>query len=1018
MSIVFDSPWYLLLLLLLPAIWYVSRDSLTSMGKYRRWFAIIFRSVVYTLIVCALAEMQFARTNDRVTVIYLLDQSESIPKTQRETMIRWVKRNVSKFRSDSRRDKAAVIVFGRDAAIEVAPLDDDLPIADRIETSVYDLRPEATNLAQALKLAQATFPEDSSRRIVVVSDGNENEGDAKSLMKILEDEGISVDVAPVVLEQRAEVEVDKISLPSDTRIGQPFDAKVVINNLAQATTEDDGAVEGMVRVWRRRGKSEEMLTEQEVTLPPGKHVLQFRNQIDEKDFWEYEAEFTPLDPGKDDAISQNNRAKAFTQVLGEANVLLIEDWEKPGQFDTLIQRLRDQDIEITVQSSDNLFTSLADLQRYDCVVLADVPRSSGNVDVQTNFSDEQVSILVRNTQKLGCGLIMLGGPSSFGAGGWTNTELEKAMPVDFQIYNAKVIPVGALGLVMHASEMANGNFWQKEISREALKVLGPHDYCGVVHWNDRVGKEDWLWGKPDGLMRVGNNNNKDRMMAKISAMTPGDMPEFDPSLAMAAGAFARLQRKNPAAVKHMIAISDGDPTKPTNKTLQAFKNMKIKISTVAVGTHGAAGSKTLSDISKFTGGKYYKVANPKMLPRIFQKESMRVARPLVKEKPGLVPIIAADHEILKGIDTMPAFDGFVLTSKKENSLVDVVLKSPDPPDNISGKDNNTLLATWTYGAGRTVVFTTDAGHRWANDWTQWDGYDQFFGQMMRWAMRPTGDRGKFALATQIKGGVGKVIVTAMDDDENLVSFLDIGGDVINPDLTSSDIQMKQVAPGRYEATFDATKPGSYFLAMSAGPDSAPLRTGFSVPYSAEYQDRETNEQLLASLATIEVGGEQGKIHPVNFDATQETPNPFRESKIKPRSTQDIWPLLLLLSSCLFLGDVFIRRVAVNFDWAPAAFAAVKNRITGGEVETTSDDRMARLRSRKAAIAEEVSERKAATRFEPTADEDVDVSILDESSEEQAKARETKKQQSFETTKEEESFTERLLKAKEQARKKK
>ena len=50
-------------------------------------------------------------------------------------------------------------------------------------------------------------------------------------------------------------------------------------------------------------------------------------------------------------------------------------------------------------------------------------------------------MLVRNTEELGCGLIMMGGPNSFGAGGWTNTELEKAMPVDFQIKSAKVVPV-------------------------------------------------------------------------------------------------------------------------------------------------------------------------------------------------------------------------------------------------------------------------------------------------------------------------------------------------------------------------------------------------------------------------------------------------------------------------------------------------------------------------------------------------------------------------------------------------
>ena len=77
-------------------------------------------------------------------------------------------------------------------------------------------------------------------------------------------------------------------------------------------------------------------------------------------------------------------------------------------------------------------------------------------------------------------------------------------------------------------------------------------------------------------------------------------------------------------------------------------------------------------------------------------------------------------------------------------------------------DNNTLLAAWTYGAGRTACFTTDAGHRWATDWTNWNDYDRFFGQLIRWAMRPTGDKGQFNVATQIKNGEGKVIVTAMD----------------------------------------------------------------------------------------------------------------------------------------------------------------------------------------------------------------------------------------------------------------
>ena len=125
-----------------------------------------------------------------------------------------------------------------------------------------------------------------------------------------------------------------------------------------------------------------------------------------------------------------------------------------------------------VQSTAQTFATLADLQPFDTVILADTPAEG--------FSEEQIKMLVSNTEQMGAGLIMLGGPNSFGAGGWTNTPLEAAMPVDFQIKNSKVVPVGALAMLMHASEMAEGNFWQKKIAQEALRASAAQDYCGVI----------------------------------------------------------------------------------------------------------------------------------------------------------------------------------------------------------------------------------------------------------------------------------------------------------------------------------------------------------------------------------------------------------------------------------------------------------------------------------------------------------------------------------------------------------
>ena len=79
--------------------------------------------------------------------------------------------------------------------------------------------------------------------------------------------------------------------------------------------------------------------------------------------------------------------------------------------------------------------------------------------------------------------------------------------------------------------------------------------------------------------------------------------------------------------------------------------------------------------------------------------------------------------------------------------------------------------------------------------------------------------------------------------------------------------------------------------------------------------------------------------------------------------------------------------------------------------------MARLRSRKAAVTEELDDRKAAARFEPEPDEEVDMSVLEQDSQLQAKAFEKREQQRMESQKEEETYTERLLKAKEQAKEK-
>ena len=1009
LEIGFDKPWYLAVLALLPVLWLMSFRSLAGLGNVRRLLALSLRTVVLVLIVMCLAEVQLRKTSEKLTVIYLLDQSESIPLAKRQEILLYVIEDVSAHRRPDREDRAGVIVFGRNANIEIPPFDDNIAILGGLD-SYIDLNTDATNLEAALKLAQASFTEDSAKRIVVVTDGNENIGDARTIASMLADDGIGIDVAPIRLTARAEVAVEKVTLPPDIRKGQPVETRVIVNNYAERM------IPGKLRVTRRVGSQETFLDEIDVELKPGKTPFSFSQEIDQPAVYTYQADFTPTHP-EDDLMVQNNRATAFTHVRGKGRVLVIEDFQDLGDFDFLIDRLRSNDIEVDTIASNELFTSLAELQTYDSVVLADVPRGSGDdADTVSSFSDAQIDMLVRNTEQMGCGLIMLGGPDSFGAGGWSNTELEKAMPVDFQIKNSKIRAVGALALMMHASELAEGNFWQKEVASVAIKALGPMDYCGLLHWD--ISGDKWLWGEPQGLIQVGSRRNM--MLARLGRMQPGDMPQFEPAMKKALASFSRVN----ASVKHMIIISDGDPSPPGFTTTANYKKGNIQVSTVAVGTHGPAGSKVLQDLASATGGRYYVVKNPKALPKIYQSEVRRVARPLIFEPDSPVSPIVVDgsHEIIQGIDSLPPITGFVLTTAKNNPLVETLVISPQPQDDR----NATIMAAWTYHLGRTAVLTTDTGKRWATSWTDWENYDKLFTQLVRWSMRPVNDQGKFTVATDVRDGKVSVIVTALDAEDEFLNALNMSSSALDPTLAATDVKIQQVAPGRYVGEFDAPKDGNYFITISPGPGHAPLLTGVNVPYSSEFRERETNMALLKALAAMKPkGGDAGVlIEPDSSPENEEDSSvvdTFRSGLPPSISSQDVWPFFLVLAASVFFADVFVRRVTISWEWVVPAVAWTRVKIFGQEVKIEHEERLDRLRSRKAAVAGQIDERRAATRFEPAMPEDGGSNVtLDEVLQDVAggaapadRPKRSTSQLSPEEN-EEESYTSRLLKAKQKA----
>ena len=182
--------------------------------------------------------------------------------------------------------------------------------------------------------------------------------------------------------------------------------------------------------------------------------------------------------------------------------------------------------------------------------------------------------------------------------------------------------------------------------------------------------------------------------------------------------------------------------------------------------------------------------------------------------------------------------------------------------------------------------------------------------------------------------------------------------------------MVQTAPGRYEATIDnAEASGNYFVNLGyKGPDKVQgfISTGVSVPYSDEYRELRSNPTTLETLASVTDGQlVLWKLLPdgrVDLERTVRGADHFRRdpSLINPRSFAALWPILLWLAACLFLGDVAIRRIALDLDWIKLTSANEWKKLRGQETPTASEY-MDKLKTRKAEVDEQLDRPRAAAR---------------------------------------------------------
>ena len=750
-------------------------------------------------------------------------------------------------------DRAGLIVFGKHPSIEVllkAGLD-----ALNIKSIV---NPRNTNIHDALQLAIGRLPRQGKNKIVLLSDGNENLRHSRNMASLARSLGIEINPVPLATWfGKNEAFIKSLDTPDQVALETPFEIRLVVVSSVKNSGE-------LVLV-----KNGNLLVRRPIALKAGTNVITFAETLSEPGLYLYKAVVN----FSDDTFFQNNEGLSFTKGTRKARVLYLTDKEPDSNY--LIDALQVQGLDIDLKHIKNIPGSLHGFLDYNAVILDNV--SGRSISFSTM---EQIERYVKDT---GGGLIMVGGNTSFGAGFYKKTPVEKALPVymdtptDIKLSELYLIFVIDKSSSMTSSYKDKSKLEMAKIAAfSSIEMLSPIDSVGIVTFDT-----EFSWTVP-----ITTANERQKIAQYLSRVLEGGGTDLYPALAEVQKVLDRI----PSGRKHVIVLSDGETEEADFQSLvQSMRASGISLSTVSIGQ--GANVTLMRSMAEWGMGRAYYTADPNNIPKIFTSETKIISKKTITEK-TMQPAVKIPGEILHGLvkDRLPAIYGQVITYPKPGATL--LIETEQGP----------LLAAWQYGLGRSVAFTSDLSNRWGKDWVNWQHYGRFISQMVKWVQRKETGR-QFTAAIDSTGENKNFIVDVTTDQNHFVNYLELNTNLLLPSGNDQTFAMEQIAPGRYHATFPAEEIGAYYFSVysNSGEDAATPRTfGFGIPYTEEFKSTAVDEDLLKDLAATTNG---------RLLAIDNIPvGLFKNNSDSKHSKTPLWPYLIMIFLLLLLVDVAARKL--------------------------------------------------------------------------------------------------------------
>lgn len=942
----FEEPAWLWALLGLPAVLGAGAFILRGGDLTRTLAVLAARAALLLALVVALARPVLFRDHQGLSVVALLDVSASVrrfaeldaevgekPPIPFITSVRgWLRRAAESSRPD---DRLGIVVFGGRSAVVSMPrrgasLDDDLDQA----------LAEGTDIASAIRLGAALLPRDSLRRLLLISDGNQTTGDALAAAREVwsaSGRPLPIDVLPLPYVAPPDVRLVRLEAPAAARPGQVVTLRAVLESAAPVRGRLELTREGEILDLDPDGPD----TALRVELPAGASVHRLMTVMDDRPVQRFVATFLP--EGGPDSIPENDRADAVISNPAAGAVLVLHGGQAaPGAAigdgateSSIVRLLRTLNRAVVAGSPEALPESLMELQSFDLIILDDVAAAQ--------IGPERQAVLAQAVDRLGAGLIMGGGPNSFGAGGWRGTPLEPLLPVLLDLPKSLRAPRSALILVLDKSgsmafPVAGSRSSQQQVANEAaalaIESLATRSLVGVVAFDQQA----------EVIVPLQPNDDPQAIAEAVRRIRPQGGTDIAAGLGEAQRMLAALPADSPgrSIEKRVVLLTDGRSRPgPVDEVVAALVAQGASLTTIAVGDD--TDESLLRSVATRGGGRFYPVRNPRILPRVLVESVQMANRSLIREVP-FVPLPQPTGSRLQALlADAPALGGLVLTARRPDPTAVVEWVAP-ATESDSGEESDPLLAHWSAGLGKVVAFTSSIDEPWARGWLDWPGWSAAWSELIRLAARPA-----------LRGGL--LLETQLDDDQLTVLLAverpadDEPDSSLNPDLIGAslilygpqgrplDATLRRSGPRTFSAKLQLPEPGAYVLAVaptSSGTPLAPLVAGITRQHGEEFRRLRSDIALLREIAEA-TGGRL-----LSLDELDAARLLDRTGMAPIRSERGVWPWLVWLAVALLIMDVATRRIA----WSPSRWrAAIDSTLEGAKARGAEGAAtVARLRS--------------------------------------------------------------------------